>query len=245
MIRSMQRFLSVCLLGVTIELVTSLPLVIVTSGKPFCRTIEAAKDIEIRVNYEAPDLVLEGEKEKSGPTYITVTEKPSLSALDVIEEQEGNTNKQHRAAVPVPVSPLSHEVLVHEGHVDYHVRNDAEVNICIRASSAGSKNPMRFGIQVDELEDVEETESGLPPTETVDRHLSFMEEQFVRIESQMHAVLREADFAKERDSIYHAKTDAMHKATIFWPIVHVGILLLTGFTQANHIVQFFKKRRII
>jgi hypothetical protein len=72
-----------------------------------------------------------------------------------------------------------------------------------------------------------------------------MEEQFVRIESQMHAVLREADFAKERDSIYHTKTDAMHKATVFWPIVHVGILLLTGFTQANHIVQFFKKRRII
>ena len=104
---------------------------------------------------------------------------------------------------------------------------------------------MRFAIMVHEIEDDDEKEGEVPPTEHVDRHLSFMEEQFVRIESQMHAVLREADFAKERDSIYHTKTDAMHKATIFWPIVHVGILLLTGFTQANHIVQFFKKRRII
>ena len=57
--------------------------------------------------------------------------------------------------------------------------------------------------------------------------------------------LSEADFAKERDSVYHTKTDAMNKATTFWPIMHVCILLATGFTQANHIVQFFKKRRII
>lgn len=185
------------------------------------------------------------EGEKAGPTYITITEKPTLSALDVIEEQEGNPHKRHRPTPAVPAPPLSHQVQAPKGYVDYNVRNDAELNICIRASTAGSKNPMRFAILVDELEEVEVAEGDQPPTDTVDRHLSFMEEQFVRIESQMHAVLREADFAKERDSIYHTKTDAMHKATVFWPIVHVGILLLTGFTQANHIVQFFKKRRII
>ena len=186
------------------------------------------------------DLRFSGEA-KSGPTYITIAELPSWSALDVIEEQEGKQQQRR----PVASAPLSHEIQQHKGKVDYHVRNDAEMKICIRASSAGSQNPMRFAMMVHEVEDDDETEGEHPPTEHVDRHLSFMEEQFVRIESQMHAVLREADFAKERDSIYHTKTDAMHKATIFWPIVHVGILLLTGFTQANHIVQFFKKRRII
>ena len=187
------------------------------------------------------DLRFSGDAQ-SGPTYITITEVPSWSALDVIEDQEGKQQQRRR---PVASPPVSHEIRQPMGHVDYHVRNDAEIKLCIRASSAGSKNPMRFAIMVHEMEDDDETEGEHPPTENVDRHLSFMEEQFVRIESQMHAVLREADFAKERDSIYHTKTDAMHKATIFWPIVHVGILLLTGFTQANHIVQFFKKRRII
>ncbi len=171
-------------------------------------------------------------------------EKPTLSALDVIEEQEGS-RRRHRPVTGAASSPVSHEMKQLQGSFVHHVKSDAELNICIRASSAGSKNPMRFAIRLEEMGDEELAESKLPPAKTVDLHLSFMEQQFERIESQMHAVLKEADFSKERDSIYHAKTDAMHKATVFWPIVHVGILLLTGFTQANHIVQFFKKRRII
>jgi hypothetical protein len=131
------------------------------------------------------------------------------------------------------------------GSFVHKVKRDAVVNFCIRASSAGTKNPMRFALRLEELGDEEAAAVKVPPSNSVDSHLTSMEEQLNRIESEMHAVLREADFARERDSVYHIKTDAMHKATTFWPIVHVCILLATGFTQANHIVHFFKKRRII
>jgi hypothetical protein len=79
----------------------------------------------------------------------------------------------------------------------------------------------------------------------VDSHLSFIEDQLFHYEKKMHVMLRTADLVREHDAIYHKKADAMYQATIFWPIVHVGILLLTGFTQAQHIVSFFQKRRII
>jgi hypothetical protein len=75
--------------------------------------------------------------------------------------------------------------------------------------------------------------------------LSHLEREMKRIEYLIHTMLSEADLSKDRDSIYHSRTDAMHQATIYWPIMHVGILLITGFAQANHIVRFFKKRRIL
>jgi hypothetical protein len=144
--------------------------------------------------------------------------------------------------------PISHDVTEKQGFTDFKVSQDSEAAICIRASTAGSNNIMRFGLrfeELDELEVNEDTREEQSPLGDVDKHLSFMEIQLDRLESQMHGMLKEADLSKERDSIYHLQTDAMHKATLFWPIVHVGILLVTGFTQANHIVQFFKKRHLI
>lgn len=181
-------------------------------------------------------------------TYLSINEKPTQSALEAIDEENGERKKPPYGSTGRVPPPVAHEMKHKEGSYVHTVRQDSEVTICIRAPAAATKNPMRFAFRLEEMGDDEAPESKLPPAaaaETVDNHLSFMEQQLDRIESQMHAVLREADLARERDSIYHTKTDAMHKATTFWPIVHVGILLVTGFTQANHIVQFFKKRRII
>jgi hypothetical protein len=177
-----------------------------------------------------------------GPTYLSILEKPTPSALEVAREEEGKTVHHNKVKQMKNTSPVSHELLQPVGFYGHKLAEDSQINVCIRASLAGSKSPMRFGLRIEEMGDEEALQD---PSVTVDNHLGFIEHQLERIESQMHAVLSEADFSKDRDAIYHSKTDAMHKATLFWPIVHVGILLVTGFTQANHIVHFFKKRRLI
>lgn len=174
--------------------------------------------------------------------YLSITEQPTETAQEAIEKEEGRRARRKPQRAP---APISHEMKEEFGNFVHSVTRDSEVNFCIRASAAGSKNPMRFSLRLEEMGDEEELTINVPPAQSVDQHLSSMEEQLNRIESQMHAVLREADFAKDRDSVYHTKTDAMHKSITFWPIIHICILLATGFTQANHIVQFFKKRRII
>jgi emp24/gp25L/p24 family/GOLD len=168
-----------------------------------------------------------------GPVFLSITETPTLSAIDAIHEEEGEVRRKPDRPSP----PISHEMKKESGSFVHTVKRDSDVQICIRASAAGSKNPMRFALRLEEMGDEEEADVDSPPAIAVDVHLSSMEEQLNRIESQMHAMLR--------DSVYHTKTDAMNKATTFWPIVHVCILMATGFTQANHIVSFFKKRRII
>jgi hypothetical protein len=141
--------------------------------------------------------------------------------------------------------PVSQHITEESGSFVQRIYDDSAVDICIRASAAGVKNPMMFHLRLeelgDELTEMEREDKALG----TDHHWSFMENQMDRIEHEVYAIIAEADFFKERDAVYHQQTDDLHKATLFWPILHVGILLLTGFTQANHIVRFFKTRRII
>jgi hypothetical protein len=141
--------------------------------------------------------------------------------------------------------PVSNELTKTSGYFVQRIHQDSDVDVCIRASNAGSQNPMRFHIRLEEVGDDLPAQEKEQNALGADHHWSFLETQMDRIEHEMHTIIAEADFFKERDVIYHQQTDDLHKATLFWPILHVGILLVTGFTQANHIVRFFQSRRII
>jgi len=67
----------------------------------------------------------------------------------------------------------------------------------------------------------------------------------VRLKNEMSVILREADFAKEREMVFHGQSISMNAASMWWPIIQLSVLLLTGFTQAMHMIGFFKSRHII
>jgi hypothetical protein len=231
----------------------------VLSGKPKCFSVEIPKETNVKINFEAPDIDLNRSSKQYSPTYITLLEKP----IETLEEQRfehaidaeslGRRKAKlldHAKHKPKPVSQEITEYagsFVHRIHVE-----DAIVDICIRASKASPNHPMLFHLGVEEMdEDIldefqkEKYEQLRPPLLGVEHHWSFMETQLDRIEHEMHIIIKEADFFRERDALYHQQTDDLHKATLFWPILHCCILLITGFTQANHIISFFKSRRII
>lgn len=183
-----------------------------------------------------------------GPTYITLLEKPT----DTIQDKMGDAERIAQRRIQMQernkhkLKPVSQELKDVKGSFLQRIHQDAAVDICIRASMAGSANPMRFHLRIEELGDDEASAEELEQNALgAEQHWSFLETQMNRIEHEMHAIIAGVDFFKERDAIYHQQTDEMHKATTFWPILHVSILLITGFTQANHIVRFFQSRRII
>jgi hypothetical protein len=222
----------------SVVVVSSLPMFIVTSGRPKCVSVEIPKMTMIRIHYDAPDILLDH------PTYITLLEKP----IDVPTRVD-NTVAERRAKLmeerkkKKTMKPTSKEIKSLVGNFVHKVYDDLNVEICVRASMAGSDNPMRFYLRVEEVDDDEEEDAEKPAG--VEHHWTFLETQMDRIDHELHTIIAQADFFKERDAIYHQQTDELHKATLFWPILHVGILLVTGFTQANHIVRFFQTRRII
>ena len=124
----------------------------------------------------------------------------------------------------------------------YNVPSDGEVEICIRASTASSKAPLRFGLNVEQLAVMDDDANW---NEGVSHHWTQLEEELRLSMRTMKAIQAEADYSKDRDALFHKQTLDMYKASMYWPIVHVCVLLLTGFTQATHIVRFFKSRRIV
>jgi len=236
------------------------PQFLVTSGKPKCYSVEVPKETMVKIHYEAPDIDVERNSRKYAPSYLTLLEKP----IETLEEQrlEHATDAQSLAQRRAQLNdltrkrkpkPVSQEITERSGSFLHRIHaDDAVVDVCIRGSKASPKNPMLVHVRVEELEEdvldefeQEKADQNRVPLLGVEHHWSFMETQLDRIEHEMHTMIKEADFFRERDALYHQQTDDLHKATLFWPILHCCILVATGFTQANHIISFFKQRRII
>lgn len=79
----------------------------------------------------------------------------------------------------------------------------------------------------------------------MNHHWTHMEDEIRHLLGAMKNIQKSADYSKNRESAFHDKTVAMHSASMWWPIVHVCVLIVTGFTQATHIVRFFKSRRLV
>lgn len=201
-------------------------------------------DTKIKIDYQAPDIpLLENRNDKLfGPAHITVHVKPSNRIIDT---------HHHDAPVRSHFHPTNHIIEEKSGRVKHTFEVDGEANICFVAPTMRKKPGhnkdqyfiFHYHVHVADGLDGDDEEGG---TQTdIDSHLTHMEKEMQRIQRGMHGILREADFAQEREALFHKQTESMHSATMFWPIVQVCVLLMTGFTQATHIVQFFKRRRII
>lgn len=234
------------------------PQFLLLNGKPKCFSVEVPKETMIKIIYESPEIDVNKESKQYSPTYITLLEKPIETLEEQRLEHEADDKVEQRKAqlqdrAKRKPKPVSQEINDYAGSFLHRIHiEDAIVDVCIRASKASPQQPMLFHLRLEELdEDVldqfeqEKADQVQPPLLGVEHHWSFMETQFNRIEHEIHTIIKEADFFRERDALYHQQTDELHKATLFWPILHCFILVLTGFTQANHIISFFKTRRII
>lgn len=185
------------------------------------------------------------------PTYITINTIPSKRVLDTV---------LHMSPIKSRLKPTSQTLSNRTGIIYHQIEVDGTAVICIRSTMANKKHVQRFSLHIET--NINDSTITLPKNYyknkenkkliqepeikvDVDEHLSYMEMEIQRILIHMNHILKEAEFNKDQDTLFHKQTLAMHSATTFWPIVQVCILLATGFTQANHIIQFFKSRRII
>lgn len=136
---------------------------------------------------------------------------------------------------------MTEELFEKKGNYMFRVPLDGEVEVCIRASTASSKAPLLFGLSVDYLSEVPR----LLSDEDMNHHWTHMEEEIRHLLGSMKNIQKSADYSKNRESAFHEQTIAMHSASMWWPIVHVSVLIITGFTQATHIVRFFKSKRLV
>jgi len=209
-------------------------------------------------------------KRKSLHTFISIY--PDEQAVANSRRNHRNRNKiidQRRRSREGkqdggPGEKVKHDVTSKTGSVDFTTLDDGKVMICVQALAASSVNPFPVSIKVTESpagsESVgsgrEAQAPGHPGATAAENlldsesqknakeHFSMMEQMLSRLISKTDMILRQADYAKELEVDFHEQSIAMNRASQWWPIVQLCVLLMTGFTQANHMIQFFKKHHI-
>jgi hypothetical protein len=126
------------------------------------------------------------------------------------------------------------------GTIDYTTsKRDAPVEICIQSMAATSNNPSRSSLTVTQQVKCKQKQQASPE---IQKHVSRIEGDLAKLERMVDMILTNADYAKEREADFHELSLAMNRASQYWPIIPLVVLLVTGFTQANHIIRFFKSR---
>lgn len=140
-----------------------------------------------------------------------------------------------------------------EGSTKYSTAGSGVIHICAMIEELPGRKyprPTLFGMRIKESGDYEEVEEEAPKVDekgqsAARKHLSEMEKVLMNMIRETNMLLKNADAIKDDESKFHQKSVEMNSASRWWPMMHVVVLLVTGFTQANHIIKFFKSMHII
>lgn len=146
---------------------------------------------------------------------------------------------------------LSQEVKDIQGKLRYQGKGEGELSICVKIAEVPGKKYMKPALvafrvaetgALDEPEAVQIDQKGQEAAKT---HLSDMERILGKMIKDASLLLKNADMIKNEEADFHKQSVEMNAASRWWPMLHVVVLLVTGFTQANHVIKFFKSRHII
>jgi len=80
--------------------------------------------------------------------------------------------------------------------------------------------------------------------ETARSHFSELETLLLTFVEQSELIITSSHLVKKEEDTFQEHTREMHAASRWWPMIHLCVLIVTGFTQANHMVNFFKSKYI-
>ena len=147
-----------------------------------------------------------------------------------------------------------------EGTIEYSTEGVGIVHICAQIQELPGRKyprPTLVGLRLRDSGDYSEFEDmpgGLSAKEKKEhekgqqaarRHFSEMEKVLMNMIREANGLLKNADAIKDDEAAFHKKSLEMNAASKWWPMIHIIILLITGFTQANHVIKFFKSMHII
>lgn len=126
-----------------------------------------------------------------------------------------------------------------EGNLDYVADVDGFYCYCVQQSSP-SHTPTRLAISLTYGFD-DKYYDGLAK----DRNFDSVNLHVHKLNDLLTMTLNEADFQKHKEVDYHKETEKMNNAALWWPVIQIGILVITGVYQVQHLKNFFKSNKLI
>ena len=135
---------------------------------------------------------------------------------------------------------ITHKVFVDAvGEFEYVTDNNGKYTYCIQ-QVAQEDFPTRFKININYGFDPDyyeklSKEKKYNPT-NIELH---------RVNDMLSLAINEADYQKHKEVEYHAQTEEMNNAVIWWPMLQIGILVVAGVLQVSYLKSFFKSKKLI
>jgi len=139
-----------------------------------------------------------------------------------------------------------HDLLISEknlldaiGHVEFVADNDGFYSICVKQLTP-QEHPTRLKLQINYGYDNEYYE------ELSKKHgFDAINMEVHKLNDIVSMTLSEADYQKHKEVDYHEETEEMNSATLWWPMLQIGILIVTGIFQVQYLKYFFKSHKLI
>jgi emp24/gp25L/p24 family/GOLD len=124
-------------------------------------------------------------------------------------------------------------------------RDNAPVEICIQCMTATPKSPSRFSLKVDMEPYVDPEIEAARHRDTIHETVSNIETELQGLERKLGMIMNLAEWSKEQEIKAHSRSIAISRASVYWPMIHIAVLVAAAYTQASHVAKFFKKHHIV
>jgi emp24/gp25L/p24 family/GOLD len=124
-------------------------------------------------------------------------------------------------------------------------RDDAPVEVCIQSLSASPTTPARFSLKIEMKPYVDPAVEAAQHKAKIEGTVSSMQLDLQGMERKIDDMMNIAMWAKEHEMAVHDRSVAINHAAMYWPMIHIAVLIVAGYAQASHVARFFKKHRIV
>lgn len=161
---------------------------------------------------------------------------------------------------PRPAANKIREVIEKRTGSFYFVTNaemDTIVEVCIQSYLASKKDPTRVGLDIQTSEEIETIEDegreALSAEEyaTIQTHNRVLRDQssgiskeMAKLERKIGNIMRDSKLTTRTAARHKDQSIKLHRAIRNWPMFRTAVLMLGGFLQVRHVLNYMKKRHI-
>lgn len=177
----------------------------------------------------------------------------NMADISIVTYQQGDTVSSGRewkvaGGDSSASGRVRQELTERQGKLEFttNASRDTPVEICVQSMAANVKNPSRVALTISQNVNVnkQSKEKKQEQEREAQKHMSKLARELSQLDRKAALVLTNADYAKEQEVEFHELSLKMNQASKWWPMIHLGILVITALTVINHFIRFFKNRHI-
>lgn len=133
---------------------------------------------------------------------------------------------------------------------------EGSLEVCIQSYTATAESPSRVALDVkslvesNDLENLLQRERDLVNKKVESENAIVKEEtsrittELLRMHRRAQGIAADAQYDKKREEDFRKKSITLNRAVRYWPMFRMFVLLVSGYLQISHVVDYMKRRHI-